>query len=273
MSMLVITETMLPEGPAGAQPAGGPAVLAPWYVPVKTAFEFAAALFLLILTAPLILVAMILIRLTSAGPAFYTQARLGRHGKPFTIYKLRTMTHNCESLTGAQWSKPGDTRVTTVGRWLRKSHIDELPQLWNVLRGDMSLVGPRPEREIFIRKLSERVPFYAERLLVPPGITGWAQVMYPYAASIEESRRKLQFDLYYIKHMSFFLDMYVLLKTFKTILFGRERTGKQVPVKQPKPRYAEVKTETLFFNPVTPPAKAEPKTDEPEHHPRSQRAG
>ena len=135
------------------------------------------------------------------------------------------MRVDAESETGPVWATENDPRVTRVGKWLRKFRIDEIPQLLNVLRGDMSLVGPRPEREIFIRKLSEKVPFYAERLLVPPGITGWAQVMYPYAASIEESRRKLQFDLYYIKHMSFFLDMYVLLKTFKTILFGRERTA------------------------------------------------
>ena len=169
------------------------------------------------------------------------------------------MRVDAESESGPVWATENDPRVTRVGKWLRKFRIDEIPQLLNVLRGDMSLVGPRPEREIFIRKLSEKVPFYAERLLVPPGITGWAQVMYPYAASIEESRRKLQFDLYYIKHMSFFLDMYVLLKTFKTILFGRERTTLKVTVKQPRPRYTEVKTETLFFNPSTPPAKAEPK--------------
>src|SRR5207249_6809186 len=112
-----------------------------------------------------------------------------------------------------------------VERDLFGKFLDEIPQLWNVLRGEMSLVGPRPEREVFIKKLSEKIPFYAERLLVPPGITGWAQVMAPYAASIEESRRKLQFDLYYIKHMSFFLDIYIFIKTVKTMMIGRERTA------------------------------------------------
>ena len=165
------------------------------------------------------------VKLDSPGPILFKQERLGRESVPFTLFKFRTMRADAESETGPVWATENDPRVTRAGKWLRKFRIDEIPQLLNVLRGDMSLVGPRPEREIFIRKLSEKVPFYAERLLVPPGITGWAQVMYPYAASIEESRRKLQFDLYYIKHMSFFLDMYVLLKTFKTILFGRERTA------------------------------------------------
>src|SRR5206468_12852767 len=124
-----------------------------------------------------------------------------------TLLKFRSMRADAESQTGAVWAAENDPRITQVGKWLRKFRIDEIPQLVNVLRGEMSLVGPRPEREVFIKKLAEKIPFYAERLLVPPGITGWAQVMHSYTASIEESRRKLQYDLYYIKHMSFFLDM------------------------------------------------------------------
>ena len=159
MSMLVITETMLPANPVGAPPAFSPG--RHWYEPVKVVFEFIAALVLLVLSAPLIFLAMILIRVTSTGPVVYFQTRLGRNGEPFTIYKLRTMTHNAESLTGARWCMPGDTRVTMVGRWLRKSHIDELPQLWNVLCGEMSLIGPRPDARNSCLCSSERSRFTA----------------------------------------------------------------------------------------------------------------
>jgi hypothetical protein len=137
----------------------------------------------------------------------------------------------------------------------------------------MSLVGPRPEREVFIKKLSEKIPFYAERLLVPPGITGWAQVMHPYAASIEESRRKLQYDLYYIKHMSFLLDTYIFLKTVKTMIFGRERGRKARPVEPVKPRYEEVRTETLFLDPAKMTVLKQPPAKQPEEKRRTQRLG
>ncbi|HTS16240.1 MAG TPA: sugar transferase [Verrucomicrobiae bacterium] len=216
----------------------------------------------LLLTAPMAALASILIKLDSPGPILFKQERLGRESVPFTLFKFRTMRVDAESQTGPVWATDNDPRATRIGKWLRKFRVDEIPQLLNVLRGDMSLVGPRPEREIFIRKLSEKIPFYAERLLVPPGISGWAQVMYPYAASIEESRRKLQFDLYYIKHMSFFLDMYVLLKTFKTILFGRERP-RATKTAEAKPRHAPVKTETLTFSPSNPSVKAEPDSEAP----------
>jgi lipopolysaccharide/colanic/teichoic acid biosynthesis glycosyltransferase len=179
------------------------------------------------------------------------------------------MRADAESATGPVWAIEDDPRVTRVGKWLRKFRIDEIPQLFNVLSGNMSLVGPRPERDMFIAKLSEKIPFYAERLLVPPGITGWAQVMYPYAASIEESRRKLQFDLYYIKHMSFFLDMYVLLKTSKTILFGHERARQPKSLSETRSRHADVKTETLIFDPAT--GSVAPEGSEPEHRLRNQR--
>jgi len=214
-------------------------------------------------------VAAILVKLDSPGPIFYRQERLGRESIPFIVYKFRTMRADAESASGPVWAIEDDPRITRVGKWLRKFRIDEIPQLFNVFCGNMSLVGPRPEREVFIRKLSEKIPFYAERLLVPPGITGWAQVMYPYAASIEESRRKLQFDLYYIKHMSFFLDMYVLLKTSKTIFFGHERSRQPKPVIEAKPHHTDVETETLFFEPKT--GSPVDEGGEPEHRRRTQR--
>ena len=225
----------------------------------------------LLVTAPLAALATLLIKLDSRGPILYKQERLGRDSVSFTLCKFRTMRADAESATGPVWATENDPRITRLGKWLRKFRIDEIPQLVNVLRGDMSLVGPRPEREAFIQKLSEKIPFYAERLLVPPGITGWAQVMYPYAASIEQSRRKLQYDIYYIKHMSFFLDMYVLLKTFKTILFGHERAPRSKPAPRQKPRYTEIKTETLFFDPDAGPVPTE--GGEPEQHHRPQRTG
>lgn len=216
-------------------------------------------------------IAALLIKLTSRGPVLYRQERLGRDSIPFTVLKFRTMYEDAESKTGPVWATDDDPRITWIGKYLRMFRVDEIPQLWNVLRGDMSLVGPRPEREVFIRKLSEKIPFYAERLLVPPGITGWAQVMAPYAASIEESRRKLQFDLYYIKHMSFLLDIYILMKTVKTILFGRER-GRAKAIQPAKPRYDEVKTQTLYFDPAKTPA--EPiSPDIPEERRRTQKLG
>jgi lipopolysaccharide/colanic/teichoic acid biosynthesis glycosyltransferase len=166
-----------------------------------------AATALLILTAPLLLLAMVLVKLTSRGPALYSQTRLGLHGKPFTIYKIRTMFHECESLTGARWSTPGDTRVTVLGYWLRHTHIDELPQLWNVLRGDMSLVGPRPERPEFVPQLEQAIPHYRERLLVRPGVTGLAQVQLPPDTDLISVRLKLAYDLYYVRNFGVWFDI------------------------------------------------------------------
>jgi lipopolysaccharide/colanic/teichoic acid biosynthesis glycosyltransferase len=173
-----------------------------------------------VILAPIGLVASLIIRLDSKGAILYRQRRSGVEGHPYTLYKLRTMKQDAETGSGAVWADRYDSRITRVGRLLRKWRIDEIPQLINVLRGEMSLVGPRPERPEFIDTLAEAIPFYRERLLVPPGITGWAQVKYPYAASIEAARRKLQYDLYYIKHMSLFLDTLILLRTFRTILIG-----------------------------------------------------
>jgi len=168
-------------------------------------------------------VVALLIKMSSAGPMFFRQERLGLSSRPFMLIKFRTMYWDAEKLTGPIWSTDNDPRITPVGRILRKFRIDELPQLINVLRGEMSLVGPRPERAVFTRKITASLPFFEERLLVRPGITGWAQVMAPYAASIEDSWRKLQFDLYYTKHMCFFLDALIFVKTAKTVIFGRER--------------------------------------------------
>jgi lipopolysaccharide/colanic/teichoic acid biosynthesis glycosyltransferase len=219
MSMFVITESLSRESRATAKLQAPPAPFAPkWYASAKAVFEFGLALVLLVFTAPLIFFAMILIKLTSSGPAIYTQTRLGRHGKPFSIYKLRTMTHNCESLTGAQWSRPGDCRVTRLGRCLRKTHIDELPQLWNVLRGDMSLIGPRPERPEFLPQLEQAIPLYRQRLQARPGITGFAQIQLPPDSDLDSVRIKLAYDLHYVGNMSFLFDLAIYLGTlFKLI--------------------------------------------------------
>jgi lipopolysaccharide/colanic/teichoic acid biosynthesis glycosyltransferase len=175
--------------------------------------DFVLALAIFILTAPVLLLAMLLVKLTSRGPALYLQIRVGLQGKPFTIYKIRTMKYRCESLTGACWSTPGDTRVTRLGRLLRKTHIDELPQLWNVLWGQMSLVGPRPERPEFVPRLERTIPCYRSRLLVRPGVTGLAQLQLPPDTDLESVRRKLAYDIHYIRHTSLWLDLRLMAGT------------------------------------------------------------
>jgi lipopolysaccharide/colanic/teichoic acid biosynthesis glycosyltransferase len=184
-----------------------------WYDPCKAAVEFCACLVMLVLAAPVIVLAAALVKLTSRGPAFYTQTRLGQGGRPYTIYKLRSMFHDCERLSGARWSSAGDPRVTFLGRWLRRSHIDELPQLWNVLRGEMSLVGPRPERPEFIPQLEEALPLYHLRHAVRPGVTGLAQVLLPPDTDLESVRRKLAYDLYYVHNCNPWLDLQLLATT------------------------------------------------------------
>jgi lipopolysaccharide/colanic/teichoic acid biosynthesis glycosyltransferase len=164
---------------------------------------------------------------------FYRQVRCGRFGKEFSMLKLRTMRVDAEK-DGAVWATAGDKRTTPVGGFLRKYRIDEIPQLINVLRGEMSLVGPRPERPEFVEQLAEKIPFYRERLMIQPGITGWAQVNYPYGASVEDTRRKLEYDLYYMKHMSLFLDLFILLDTVRTILAG----GLSEADRQKVPKYS-----------------------------------
>jgi exopolysaccharide biosynthesis polyprenyl glycosylphosphotransferase len=165
--------------------------------------------------APLLILA---IRLDSPGPILYAQERLGRTGTPFRIYKFRSMVQNAEAGTGAQFSRPGDPRVTRIGRFMRKTRLDELPQFWNVLRGDMSLIGPRPERPEIVDRLTQKIPFYRTRLIARPGLTGWAQVRYSYGSTDEDALVKLQYDLYYIRHQSFLLDVNILLRTVGRVL-------------------------------------------------------
>src|SRR5437870_3306711 len=184
-----------------------------WYDPWKASFEFVAALLMLIVAAPLIVLSALFVKLTSRGPAFYTQTRMGRDGKPYTIYKLRSMAHDCEKDSGPCWSRAGDSRVTPLGRFLRRTHLDELPQLWNVLRGDMSLVGPRPERPEFIPHLEEALPLYRLRRAVRPGVTGLAQVQLPPDTDLESVRRKLAYDLYYVYNNNAWLDLQLLAAT------------------------------------------------------------
>jgi exopolysaccharide biosynthesis polyprenyl glycosylphosphotransferase len=175
------------------------------------------SLLLLILTIPLLLTAALLIKASSPGPVIYRQERLGLNNVRFTILKLRSMRMNAEP-TGPQWAGIHDPRVTCIGHWLRATHIDELPQFFNVLVGTMSIIGPRPERPHFVEQLSAAVPRYNERALIKPGITGWAQVNYPYGASIHDASRKLLFDLHYVEHQSLFLDIRILLATVRVVL-------------------------------------------------------
>jgi lipopolysaccharide/colanic/teichoic acid biosynthesis glycosyltransferase len=194
-----------PGGRSPIQPAGYR-----WYPGFKVAADIVLASLLTIPALPVILLAALLVKLTSRGPAFYTQTRVGRNGRLFTILKLRTMIHNCESLTGPRWSMPGDPRVTPVGFLLRRTHLDELPQLLNVLRGQMSLIGPRPERPEFVPELELALPVYRQRLNIRPGVTGLAQVQLPPDTDLESVRRKLAHDLYYIRHLSPWLDLRLL---------------------------------------------------------------
>jgi sugar transferase (PEP-CTERM system associated) len=185
---------------------------------VKRGFDIVASLVLLIVTLPLVIVTAIAIKLESAGPAFYRQRRVGLYNQPFEIVKLRSMRSDAE-VAGVQWASVDDPRVTRIGRLIRKLRIDELPQAWTVLTGRMSFVGPRPERPHFVSSLEEALPFYAERHMVKPGITGWAQINYPYGASVEDARNKLEYDLYYAKNYSPFLDLLILLQTLRVVLW------------------------------------------------------
>ncbi len=188
---------------------------------VKRVTDIALASLGLVLAAPIMAVVAALIRLDSPGPALFRQERVGEGDRPFVLYKFRSMRQDAEAATGPKWAERNDPRVTRLGRWLRTLRLDELPQLWNVLRGDMSFVGPRPERPHFVAELTARIPYYSQRHAVKPGITGWAQVRYPYGSSVEDAVEKLQYDLYYIKNLSFALDVTVILQTIKVVLIGR----------------------------------------------------
>jgi lipopolysaccharide/colanic/teichoic acid biosynthesis glycosyltransferase len=222
-----------------------------WYHYGKPVVDFLLALVLGLLAIPVVLLAGLLVKLTSRGPIFYSQARMGRSGKPFTIYKLRSMRHQCESKSGPQWSTPGDPRITFIGRILRKTHIDELPQLWNVLRGEMSLAGPRPERPEFVPQLAKHIPGYNLRLLVKPGITGLAQVQLPPDTDLESVRRKLACDIYYIHRMSLWLDLRLLFCTglvFAGIPYSFSRRLLRIPCSS---RAEKAYTEATSRTPVT----------------------
>lgn len=175
----------------------------------------------LLLSLPLWLVVAILVRLDSPGPIFFRQVRVGEWGRLFSVYKFRTMREDAEKETGAVWATQDDPRVTKIGAFLRKSRLDELPQLLNVLVGDMSFVGPRPERPEFVEKLSVNISYYFARHTIKPGLTGWAQVFYPYGACEEDAREKLRYDLYYLKNYSLTLDVLIILETIKVVLLGR----------------------------------------------------
>jgi len=189
------------------------------YDAVKRLYDVAAALVGLTVTLPLWPLIALAIRLDSPGPVFYRQRRVGRHGRCFTIYKFRTMRTDAEA-GGVQWAAAGDPRVTRLGRFLRKSRLDEFPQFWNILRGDMSLVGPRPERPEFVEQLARQIPHYRQRHLIKPGLTGWAQINYRYGASVADAHRKLCYDLYYLKHRSVDLDGAIIIRTIGTFLLG-----------------------------------------------------
>lgn len=173
-----------------------------------------------VLSLPIVLLTAVLIKLDSGGPVFYRQERVGTNGKPFVLLKFRSMRVDAEQ-GGPVWASKHDDRTTRIGRIIRKIRVDEIPQFWNILRGEMNFVGPRPERPHFVAQLAEEIPYYEQRHLIPPGLTGWAQIKYPYGASIEDARQKLQYDLFYVKNQSLMLDAIVLFETVKIILFGR----------------------------------------------------
>jgi exopolysaccharide biosynthesis polyprenyl glycosylphosphotransferase len=186
---------------------------------IKRVFDVASSLACLTILSPVLLTAMVAVKLTSRGPIFYHQTRVGRFGRNFKIVKLRSMIVDAEK-EGAVWSQKNDPRVTKVGNFLRKYRIDEIPQFFNVLKGQMSLVGPRPERPEFVDELAQQIPYYKERLMIQPGLTGWAQVRYPYGSTVEDAWRKTEFDLFYLKHMGLVLDIGILLRTIWVVISG-----------------------------------------------------
>jgi exopolysaccharide biosynthesis polyprenyl glycosylphosphotransferase len=190
-------------------------------VRLQTVYSTIIALAGAIAAAPLMVLVAVLVRLTSRGPALFRQRRVGLHGRIFTLYKFRSMHQDAEAGTGAVWASRHDPRVTPLGRWLRRLRLDELPQLLNVLRGEMSIVGPRPERPEFVATLSEQIPFYRQRHHVKPGITGWAQVNHRYGDTLEDTITKLEYDLYYIKHLAPALDAYIIFHTLKVMMLSR----------------------------------------------------
>jgi lipopolysaccharide/colanic/teichoic acid biosynthesis glycosyltransferase len=184
---------------------------------IKQLSDVSFAFLGLLVCSPIVALAAVLIKLQDGGPVFYTQERVGTGGTTFRIHKLRTMVGQAEDFTGPVWAFPGDPRVTRVGRWLRRLRVDEIPQMWNVLKGEMSFVGPRPERPVFVEALQSKYAMYSLRHLVRPGITGWAQVRCPYAASEEDNLLKLEYDLYYVQNASLLFDLRIILRTIATV--------------------------------------------------------
>ena len=199
----------------------GEGLISPFRSAVKRVFDLVMSALLLACAAPVLLVLAVLIKLDSEGPVFYWQERVGRGGKPYRVHKLRTMRQDAEKLSGPVWAQARDPRVTRLGAFLRKSRLDEIPQVFAVFSGDMSFVGPRPERPFFVQQLKTQIPFFGLREAVKPGITGWAQIRYPYGATVEDAKNKLEYDLYYVQHQSLFLDLAICFHTAKTVLFGR----------------------------------------------------
>ncbi len=196
-------------------------LITPFIRTLKKILDLFFSSLLLLICLPFFPLVALMIKLDSPGPVFYFQKRVGLNGKPFTIYKFRSMAMDSEKGTGASWASEDDPRITKFGAFMRKARIDELPQLFNVLKGDMSFIGPRPERPEFVAQISKVTPYYEERHAIKPGITGWAQVMYPYGASLGDSVEKLRYDLYYINNLSMFLELLIVFETIKIVLFRR----------------------------------------------------
>jgi len=187
----------------------------------RRVFSTLVALVILVIVLPFIPLIALAVKLTSPGPVLYSQRRVGKHGTIFRCYKFRTMRQDAEADTGPTWAGDDDPRITKVGQFLRSTRLDEIPQLWNIFKGDMGFVGPRPERPEFVEWLSKEIPYYQLRHLIRPGLTGWAQISYEYGSSMEQAKEKLRYDLYYIKNISLSFDLYIIFQTAKTVLFGR----------------------------------------------------
>ena len=188
---------------------------------LKRTLDLILSFTFLVILLPVIIITSILIKIDSRGPVFFLQERVGKKRKKYMLYKFRSMIANAEKLSGPVWAEDNDDRVTRVGKFIRKWRIDEIPQLWNVLKGNMSFVGPRPEREFFVKKLGDIIPYYVERFTVKPGITGWTQVSYGYGASVDDAIEKLNYDLFYIKNLTTFMDCVIVFRTIKIVLFGK----------------------------------------------------
>jgi len=201
--------------------AVGRGLTSPMSQAIKRVFDLLMSTLLLVCAAPVLAALAVLIKLESEGPVFYVQERTGRGGKPYRVQKLRTMHKDAEKVSGPVWATRRDPRVTRLGAFLRKTRLDEIPQVFAVFRGDMSFVGPRPERPFFVQQIKQQIPFFGLREAVKPGITGWAQIRYPYGSTIEDAKSKLEYDLYYVEHRSLFLDLAICFHTAKIVLFGR----------------------------------------------------